>query len=143
MEESSRPVEISQGTRKVMEALADTIIPGGDDGRPGALDMDLVDRFLEFLGQFPPAPRWFAVFCWMWEFCPLWSGRLVRFSGLSFEERTRILESWENSRFFFRRGALIIFKSIFLATFYNNREVWPLLGYKEGCLSEPPNPIED
>jgi hypothetical protein len=143
MEVSSRPVEISRGTRKVMEALADTIIPGGDEG-PGALDVDLVDRFLDFLRQFPPvALRLFSLSCWMWEFCPIWSGRFARFSGLSLEERTRMLESWENSRFLFRRGALIILKSIFLATFYNNREVWPLLGYEEGCLSEPPHPIGD
>ena len=143
MEGSSRPVKVSDRMRKVMEALADTIIPGGDEDRPGALDMDLVDRFLEFLSQFPPAPRLFAISCWMWEFSPLWSGRLARFSRLSLPERTKILESWEKSRLFVRRGALIIFKSIFLATFYNDQEVWPLLGYKEGCLSEPPNPIDD
>ena len=45
------------------------VSPKGDDGNPGALDMDLVGKFMVFLSQFPPAPRLFAFACWTWEFC--------------------------------------------------------------------------
>lgn len=135
-------IKLSRATRRVMEAIADTIIPSDGPPKPGALDMGLVERLLDFLSIIPLAPLAFKIACWSWEFCPIWSGRFARFSRLSLEERTRVLESWENSRFMFRRGALLITKSIWMASFYNNPELWPLLHYKEGCMSEPPLPVD-
>ena len=75
----------------------------------------------------------------MWEFSPIWSGRWARFSSLSLEDRVRVLEGWENSRLSVRRMALFGLKALFMAAFYNNPEVWPHIGYQEGCLSEPPD----
>lgn len=141
MSKRKKPTGISPATRRVMEAMADTIIPSGGPDQPGALDLDLVDSLLEFMGQFPLGPRLFVIIFWMWEFCPIWSGRPARFSRLSGEERTRVLEDWELSRFSARRWTFMLFKSVLMATFYNNPRVWPHLGYKEGCMSQPPKPI--
>src|SRR3972149_9652602 len=131
-------IKLSPAARKVMEAIADTIIPSDGPDRPGALDMGLVDRLLDFLTIIPFGPTAMKLASWSWEFCPIWSGRFARFSRLSAEERERIFLSWETSRLMFRRGALLITKAVWMAPFYNNPAIWPYIGFKEGCLSEPP-----
>ena len=138
----SGKVKMSAATRRVMEAMADTIIPSDGPERPGARDVNLVDRLMEFLGQIPFAGAAMKLACWSWEFCPIWSGRLARFSRLSAEERERILLGWENSRLLLRRGALLITKAVLMASFYNNPAVWPMLGYQQGCMAEPKLPVD-
>jgi len=140
MGKSVPAIKLSAGSRRVMESLADAIIPSGEPGRPGALDLGLVDNLMEWLGSLPGggAPRGFVFICWMWEFSPIWSGRFARFSSLSLEDRICILESWEHSRLTPRRLALFGLKALLMVAFYNNPEVWPSIGYQEGCLSEPP-----
>ena len=143
MSSSPRADRVSESSRKVIDALADTIIPSDGDGRPGALDLNFTNRFLDFLSGFKGATRVFVISCWLWEPAPLLLGKLSRFSRLSLEERTRVLEGFEHSRLFIYRGALVILKSVIMATFYNNPEVWPHLGYQGGCLSEAPRPVEE
>lgn len=144
MADFSGPVRVSDASRKVMEALAETIIPSQGPERPGAMDVDLVDLLMRWLKQLPGSPSWFFIMlAWMWEFSPIWSGRIARLSKLSPEERTNILEQWEGSRFFVRRWSLLSTKVILMAVFYNNPDIWPKLGYEPGCLSQPPRPIED
>ncbi|HUT52583.1 MAG TPA: hypothetical protein VM658_04275 [bacterium] len=138
----SGKVKMSAATRRVMEAVADTIIPSDGPERPGASDVNLVDRLMEFLGQIPFACTAFKLACWSWEFCPLWTGRLARFSRLPAEDRERMLQGWETSRLMFRRSALLFTKAALMASFYNNPAIWPQLGYKEGCMAEPPLPVD-
>lgn len=132
------PVKLSGQSRKVLEAIAETIVPSEGPERPGAPEMKLADRLEAFVDQFPGARLLLLLVCWLWEFSPTWSGSFRRFSSLSLAERTQVLESWEKSRWFFRRAALTGLKAVFLASFYNNPDLWPYLGYQEGCLSEPP-----
>jgi hypothetical protein len=139
MASAGKGVRLSPATRRVVSALADTIIPSEGPERPGALDLGLVDRLMEWLQGMAGTVAPLVAICWLWEFCPLWSGRLARFSRLSQEERTRIFEQWENSRLAAARWALFGLKAVFMAAFYNNPGVWPALGYEEGCLSEPPS----
>jgi len=137
-------IRISAASRKIMESLADTMIPSEGPERPGAADMDAVNRLLDFFSQIPPvAFRAFIFSCWMWEFSPLWIGKIRRFTSLALEDRVRTLESFENSRLMFRRWALLILKAVIMASFYNNPKIWPFIGYQEGCLSNPPKPLED
>jgi hypothetical protein len=133
---------LSARSRRVMEALADTVIPSGDPGRPGALDMELCDRLLGWLANIPGATTALLAACWCWEFAPIWSGKFSRFSRLSFEDRTWVLEQWETSRFAFRRFALLGLKAPFMASFYHNPDIYPFIGYQEGCLTPPPKAIE-
>lgn len=130
--------EISKADRKVVEALAETIIPSEGPERPGALDVGLVESLLDRLGQAPGARKVFLGFCWFWEYSPIWSGRWARLSSLDLAERTKILESWESSRVPIKRGALLILKAVIMVSFYNNPVVWPYIGYEPGCLSGPP-----
>lgn len=144
MADFSGPVRVSGASRKVMEALAETIIPSQGPECPGAMDVGLVDLLMGWLKQLPGSPSGlFILMAWMWEFSPIWSGRFARLSKLSPEERTHILEQWENSRFFVRRWSLLSTKVLLMAVFYSNPDIWPKLGCEPGCLSQPPNPIED
>jgi hypothetical protein len=133
---------VSAGARRMIEALADTIIPSGEPGRPGATDVDLCERLLNWLAEMPGATFAMVFVAWCWEFSPIWSGKLSRFSRLSFDDRTWVFEQWENSRLPARRYALFGLKALFMASFYHNPEIWPYIGYKEGCLSPPPEPVE-
>ena len=129
---------ISSSSRKVVETLAETIVPSEGPDRPGALDGDAVDRLLDWLGGIPGARDVFLDFCWFWEFSPVWSGRWARFSRLGLPERTKLLEQWQSSRMPLKRGALLLLKAVFLAAFYNDPKVWPHIGYQPGCLSPKP-----
>lgn len=142
MSDSLDSVRISAASKRVVSALAETIIPSEGPERPGALDTQLVERLLAWLSDIPGAATVFVLSCWSWDFCPLWAGRLARFSSLSLEERTRLLEGWENSRIALRRYALLLTKVVIMAAYYNNEEIWPLIGYQPGCLSEPPRPAD-
>ncbi len=137
-------VKLSAGSRRVMDSLADAMIPSGEPGRPGALDLNLVDNLMAWMDSLPiaGAARGLTLVCWVWEFSPIWSGRLARFSSLSLEDRMSVLESWEHSRLAPRRLALFGLKALLMVAFYNNPETWPHIGYQEGCLSEPPNAIK-
>ena len=129
-------IKLGPGSRKVMEALVDTIIPSDGPERPGAVEVNLVDRMLEFLGPFPFAARGFVLLCWSWEFCPLLTLRFARFSRLLPAQRTAVLEKFEQGGFS-RRWSFILFKSVIMASFYRSPDIWPLIGYEEGCLSRP------
>ncbi len=124
--------------RMIVDAIADTIIPSDGPERPGALDVELPDKLLDWLGQLPGARQAFVASCWFWEFSPILTGRFCRFTSLSFEERTALFEDFESSRSFTRRWTFFALKAIMLAVFYNDEEIWPLMGFKPGCLSEPP-----
>jgi len=136
MPESGGRVKISASTREVMESLADTIIPSGDPDWPGAFDVNLVDRLMDWLSEIPGAARAFVIVCWAWEYSPLQMGKPARFSRLGIEERIELLESFESSRMAVRRFALLGLKGLFMAAFYNNPEIWPRMGYDEGCYGD-------
>ena len=133
---SAIKVKLGPGSRRVMEALADTIIPSDGPERPGAIEIILVDRLLEFLGRFPFGARGFVLLCWAWEFCPLLCLRFARFSRLLPAERIAVLEKFEQGGFT-RRWGFILFKSLIMASYYRSPDIWPLIGYEEGCLSQP------
>mgnify|MGYP000129694397 CR=1 FL=1 len=129
---------IRPGTRVIMDALFDAIIPSEGRDRPGAADFNLVERLLDWLGAIPLAAPGFILLCIAWDFSPLLFLRFRRFHRLTFEERTWIFERFESGGFF-RRWAFVLFKSVIMAAFYRNPEVWPLIGYHEGCLSPLPD----
>jgi len=132
---------LSGSSRKAAESLAEVLIPSEPE-RPGALDRKLVDRLFEWIGAIRGAGTVVVLLCWFWEFSPLLSFRAARLSSLALSERTALLERWENSRLLVRRYALFMTRGLFMAAFYNDPEVWPLIGYEPGCLSEPPRAVE-
>jgi len=138
-----KKANISGPTRKMMESLAATIIPSEGPERPGAEDIGLVDLLLDWLSTFPGGRTGFVVYCWMWEFFPVFTFKFSRLSRLSEKKREDFLEKRERSRFYTVRMAFVLLKALFMAGFYNQRQVWEHIGYVEGCLSEPPLPVEE
>ncbi len=138
----NKNVRVSAASRRILDSLAETIIPSEGPDRPGALDVDATGNLLEWLSSFRGAKTGFVLACWLWELSPLMSGRLARFSRMDLADRTRLLTTWESSRLFTRRWSLFLLKSIFMAAFYNDEKVWPCIGYEPGCLAEPPNPVD-
>lgn len=143
MENRKGQVKLSGPSRRVMESLASTIIPSEGPERPGADEVGLVDLLLEWLSAFPGGKPGFVLYCWLWEFSPVLSFKMSRFSRLPLEKRIQILEKRESSRFYTVRMAFLLLKGLFMAGFYNQPPIWEHIGYVEGCLSDPPNPIED
>jgi hypothetical protein len=140
--EDSGPVEVSDASRKLVEAIAETMIPSDGPERPGAPDVDLAGGLLKFFGRRRGSYRMLMLICWPWEFSPVWSLKFKRFSNLSLEERTRIFEGYESSRWYLNRQSFYLLRLLFLGAFYYNPEIWPHIGYEPGCLSEPPLPID-
>lgn len=128
---------IGPKTRRIMDALFDTIIPSDGPDRPGALDLNLVDRLLDWFGEMPFAAPGFIIVCRMWDFSPLVFLRFRRFHHLTFDERTHLFERFETGGFV-RHWTFLLFRSAVLAAFYRNPDLWPLFGYSEGCLSPLP-----
>ena len=128
---------IGPQTRVIMDALFDTIIPSDGPQRPGAIDFNLSERLLDWLGSIPMAAPGFIILCRLWNFSPLLFFRFRRFHLMSFDERTQIFERFERAGFF-RRWLFILFKSVALIAFYRDPEVWTHIGYEEGCLSPLP-----
>jgi len=130
---------LSVSTRKIMEVIADTVVPPEGPDSPGASDMGTVDRLIENMSRMKGIVGAIAALCWVWEFCPILSGKPARFSKLPFDERMGLLESWDSSRFMVKRYFVYLFKLVFMSAYYNDRDIWPYIGYEPGCLSEPPD----
>lgn len=126
---------LSPRLRKVLEDMAERIIPSGGPDYPGAREVHLADQVIEMIHGFPGAMSGFRAALWLWELSPLFlSFRFRTFSRLSPEAQNRYLESWEKSRFFFRRAALTGLKGLFMVRFYADPRVQERIGYLEGCL---------
>jgi hypothetical protein len=126
---------LSPRLRKVLEDMAERIIPSGGPDYPGARDVHLADQVIEMIQSFPGAMRGFRAALMLWELSPLFlSFRFRTFSRLSPEGQNHYLESWEKSRFFFRRAALTGLKGLFMVRFYGDARVHEKIGYREGCL---------
>jgi hypothetical protein len=59
--------------------------------------------------------------------------RFKTFTKLNSVEQTRFLESWENSRFYFKRSLFSIIKALCCILYYSDETVEQSLGYKPGC----------
>lgn len=126
---------IDQKTLKILEDLAECIIPSGGPDYPGSRDVGLVESLVEGFSRFKYGVLGLKVVAWLWQISPfLFSFKFRSFTSLSKEEQTRYLESWEKSKIMSRRFALMGTKALFMAGFYNNPMVWEKMGYEPGCF---------
>lgn len=131
-EEPDHPlVTLSPREFRILDALADTIVPPGDPVPPSASQVGVardIDRYMTtedpaVLGEFRSALL-------LIEFGPPFhSLRLRRFTAMSHEERTRYVEGWLSSRLAFKRMLAGGLKKAILFAFYCHHEVWPYIGY--------------
>jgi len=133
---SSPSSPLSPRLSKVLEDLAERIIPSGGPDYPGARDVGLPDKMLDMVAGFPGAMPGFKLILWMWELSPFFYTLKFRpFSRLSPEAQNEFLEGYEKSWFYFRRITLTLLKILFMARFYTDPHIQEKMGYTEGCLA--------
>jgi hypothetical protein len=128
----TEPKKLGKRTRKILEDLAERIIPSGGPDYPGAHDLGLVDKILEKLEPYPSALRGLKALAWSWELAPLLFFKFQLFTWMKPEPQSRFLERCEQSRSMLLRWAVIGTKAMFMAAFYNRPLIWEKIGYEPG-----------
>jgi len=128
---------VGERTRKILEDLAERMIPSGGIDYPGARDIGLVDKVLVLADtKIPMGVLGLKALAWYWELSPFFWLRFKMLTKMSPEEQISYFESWENSRFMFRRWILLGLKAMFMGVFYNEPVIWEKIGYAPGnCYS--------
>ncbi|MGC8684736.1 MAG: hypothetical protein ACP5QW_04045 [bacterium] len=119
---------------KIIKAIAETIIPPG-----GAFDVDpnvvdpalLFDNYLDSMSILQL--KAIKTILYTIEYMPMFT-RLKRFTKMSPEQRLKYLEGWETSRFFSKRGVLLLVKMLFLMSYYSDDTVAQAINYHPECL---------
>ena len=146
-------VRLSERQRRSLEAICDTFAPGGD-GLPSASELGVPDAILDALALNPRKAerRQVAQLLGLWDTAPLTAlggGGFKRFSGLTQEERERVLLSWCDSRVPQRRAAFEALRKAALLTYHmlpgpngSRSPVWERMGYPGplGAPEDPPPP---
>ena len=136
--------KLSPRTRKILEELAERIIPSGGPDYPGAQDVEIIPRLIERVGAVPLGLAGLKLIAWLWEISPILFFRFKLLSSMSPSQQTQYLESWEKSRLMLRRYALFGLKAIFLGAFYLQPMVWEKIGYEPGkCYAQPEKGAEN
>ena len=125
---------LSPRLRKVLEDMAERIIPSGGPEYPGAREFNLPDKVIAMFQAFSGGMMALRGVLWAWELLPLFFFKFRTFSGLAPEAQVKFLEGWEKSGFFLRRAALTGLRAMFMAPFYGDPEVHKKIGYADGCL---------
>ncbi len=107
-------MELTEGQRRTLGAICDTICPGGD-GLPSATELGVPDAMLEALARNPREPerKQVAQLLTLWEtklVTAFGGGGLSRFSALPRETREKVLLAWCDSRLPQRRAAFQAFR---------------------------------
>jgi hypothetical protein len=128
---------VGERTRKILDDLAERMIPSGSIDYPGARDIGLVDKTLELAQtRIPMGVFMLKALAWLWELSPFFWMRFKLLTKMAPEEQIEYLECWEKSRFMLRRWILLGLKAVFMAVFYNDPLIWEKIGYKTGkCYS--------
>jgi len=113
----------------IMSAIMNAIIPRGGAFGPGAADFDLLPRAEAYIGAFNPLVRMGFPFLLRYiEYGALFSAgkRLTRMSD---EEATAYLDTFEESRLYYRRTIALMLKMVTMLAFYDIDENAALIGY--------------
>ena len=127
---------VGERTRKILEDLAERMIPSGGLDYPGARDIGLVDKLLALAEKSRFGTFGLKVMAWLWEISPLLHFKFRFLTQMSPQEQIKYFEGWENSRFMVKRFLLIGLKAPFMAVFYNEPTVWEKIGFAPGDCYE-------
>lgn len=134
---------LSPRQRKILEKLAEAVVPPGGPFALGAGDVGLADLVVDFVQNMGKQP-WDALggILWVVEFAPfLFNLRFSRFSKLPLEERVRFVEGLNNSRFLFKQGIALALRGFIAPPFYGLAQVAQAAGWTKGCYVKPPREI--
>jgi hypothetical protein len=113
----------------IMNAIMNAIIPRGGAYGPGAADFDLLPRAEAYVTAFNPLVRMgFPILLRYVEY-----GALIRtgkrLTRLSDDEATAYLDTFEESRLYYRRTIALMLKMVTMLAFYDIDENAALIGY--------------
>jgi len=135
---------VSRAARRVLDAVIETLVPEGGAFPEGAPSFSLTERVEEFVRGAGAETAFRLLLCAI-ELSPLLLPPLVgrRFSRLSLEQRERVLEAWDTSRFWPRRQALHALEMIVYLQFYGRPEIHALLGYPHPLTRVPTDDLPE
>jgi hypothetical protein len=126
----TRPVSLGAWSRRVLRALAEVVLPDGDDAPKLP-----VDEVVTFVDSFVPhMPRFlrllFPVGLMMLELGAFFLGpSLLPFSTMSLARRRRYVDGWVHARWRIRRDLIKAVKGLCLIAYYSDARVGARLGY--------------
>ncbi len=123
------PLDVGAGTKRVIVALADAIIP--PEPRTDTILADVVENFLVMMRYLPKASRFaFLLGMHVLNFSPLWRLRDVRpLTALPPERARSVLRGIMASRFLPIRLLMIGPQALLLSGFFDDDSVHPHLDY--------------
>ncbi len=131
---------VGRSVGRIIEALSETIIPAGGE-LPIAVNETGSHLFLaKYLRDLEPGARFgIKALLIAFDLLPaIFIFRFSRFVNLSAADKERYLRNWQDSRIYYRRMAVVLFKTIIGMGFYNDPKVLAAIGFKLNC--EQPKP---
>lgn len=121
---------------KILLSIAESLIPPGGPFEKGGKDENLIKEIDSFVYKFDSHyRRGIRLMLWLFELLPIFY-KFMPFTMLPLKTREKICEKAESSRFYFRRGTMLIFKLLVMMFFYENKDIERLIGYENHCKAE-------
>ncbi len=116
---------------RTLQSLVDVMFPPNPALQVDTITLDLPRAFDNFLADEPEHNRRdLGHALTLVEFGPLlFEGRWVTFSGLPVDERAVHWDGWASSRVLLRRQVSLAMRKFFHLVYFDQPEVWPLIGY--------------
>lgn len=124
----------SKHEQKILLSIAESVIPEGGPFPGSGNNPEIVKKIDSFLSKFGRSNQFgVKIMLWLFELLPCFY-KLRPFSMLSLKTRIDICERADRSKFYFRRGPMLIFKLLIMMFFYEQEEIERFTGYKNECL---------
>jgi hypothetical protein len=125
---------LSKYEQKVFLSIAESIIPEDGPFPGGGNNPEIIKKMDSFLSKFSRSNQTgVRLMLWLFELLPLFY-KFRPFSMLPLKTRIQICEKADRSRFYFRRGPMLIFKMLVMMFFYEQETIERFTGYKNECL---------
>jgi choline dehydrogenase-like flavoprotein len=122
-----------------LAAVAETLIPRGGPFPLGATDVDVAGRFNRYLTAFDATTRrQIGLLLAAWEYSPLVSRHLRRFSRLRPADRGHFVEAALRSRYPWRRVPITLLRQLCSFAYGAAPEVEAAFGFDHTCLGDAP-----
>jgi len=131
---SEKPVVNAYITR-IIESLFEVIIPPGGE-IPLSVNETNAHLFLaKYLADMESGARFgIKALLIVFDILPfIFIFRFTRFVNLSNEDKERYLMKWNNSRIYYLRMVVVLFKTLMGMGFYNDQKVLNAIGFKLKC----------
>lgn len=125
---------LSKHEQKIFLSIAESIIPEDGPFHDSGNNPEIVKKIDSFLSKFNKSNQFgIRLMLWFFELLPLFY-KFRPFTMLSLNTRIKICKKSDGSKFYFRRGPMLIFKLLIMMFFYEQEHIENFIGYKNECL---------